>query len=297
MVKFYVRTRGLRTDYSFLPEQPTIRDLKDYRNGSDFEKPTCILERTEEKGVYLFLTGIPSRRKDHQGTRIRYDLVATVDSEVWEDDDDNEKKALTGLIWLWLNDVKSALWATQEDGKQIDSVRLPLVEKSKLGKLFDESLPEDYLEKLLQRINNGECGEDDKSLLDKNLKNLLLKIPKQTICEPESDCKAWWGGINNDASCNKWIKLVEKLLTSETSGKALLPNIANPQSLGRLFRNSGELGVLLAKEWSQENPNLIETQISLKSDLNLFEKIAIKGQKDVEMAKKNLQKLLLFGDQ
>ncbi len=289
MVKLYVRTRGLRIDYSFLPEQATIRDLKDYR--SDFEKPTCILEPTEEKGFYLFLTGIPSQRKDHQGTRIRYDLVA--DSEVWEEND-SEKEGLTGLIWLWLNDVKSALSATQEDGKTIDLVRLPVAEKSKLGKLLDEILPEDYLEKFLQGINNGDCGEDDKSQLDKKLKNLLLKIPKQTVSELESHDKAWWGGVNNDASCNKWIKLVENILTGETCGKALLLNIANPQSLGRLSGENGDIGVLLAKEWSQYKPNLIETQGSQKNNLSWRDKIAEKGRKDVEMVKKNLEKVWPF---
>ena len=280
MVKFYLRTRGLKIDYSFILEQEPTRSMKDYK--SDLEKPTCILERTEEE-IFLFLTGIPSQRQDHQGTCIRYDLIATANFEVG---DDNEKQGLIGLIWLWLNDVKSALYATQEDGKTISSVRLPSVEKSKLGELLDEILLEDYLEELLQRIDNDNSGEDDKRELGEKLNN-LLQISKPTVSEENPEYKAWWGGVNNDVSCNKWIKLVEKFLTGESCGKALLLNIASPQSLICLSQENRELGVLLAKEWSRERPNQIKMQpISLagfiKKNLISWENVTKKGRQDWE---------------
>lgn len=262
MVKFYVRTRGLRVDYSFLPEQFAVADLKDYK--SDLEKPTCILERTENNGVFLLLTSIPSQRKDHQGTRIRYDLVATADSEIWNDDDDNEKQGLVKLIWLWLNDVKSGLYAIQENDKTIESMRLPSAEKSEVGKRLDKILPEDYLEGLLERVNEGGCGERDKDEFNNKLKALVLQIP-QFVLAPESNYNFWWGGVNNDFSCRRWITLVEKILIGNISGKALLLNIATPQSLGRLTRGNKELGVLLAKEWSRNKPSVIEIQ----SDTNV----------------------------
>lgn len=280
MVKFYLRTRGLRIDYSFILEQEPTRSMKDYK--SDLEKPTCILERTE-KEIFLFLTGIPSQRQDHQGTCIRYDLIATANFEF---EDDNEKQKLIGLIWLWLNDVKSALYATQEDGKTISSVRLPSVEESKLGELLDNILPKNYLEELLQRIDDGSSGEDDKRELGEKLNN-LLQISKQTVSEEIPEYKAWWGGVNNDASCNKWIKLVEKFLTGESYGKALLLNIASPQSLIRLNEENRELGVLLAKEWSQEQPNQIKMESVkvkefVKKKLSFWENLRRKGRQDWE---------------
>ncbi|GJD19156.1 hypothetical protein RIVM261_041120 [Rivularia sp. IAM M-261] len=264
MVKFYVRTRGLRVDYSFLPEQFTVGDLKDYK--SDLEKPTCILERTENNGFFLLLTGIPSQRKDHQGTRIRYDLVATDDSEIWNDDD-NEKKGLVKLIWLWLNDVKSGLYAIQKDDNTIESMRLPSVEKSEIGKRLDKILLEDYLEGLLERVNEGGCGEGDKDEFNNKLKALVLQIPQQFVLEPESNYNFWWGGVNNDFSCRRWITLVEKILVGNISGKALLLNIATPQSLGRLTRGNKELGVLLAKEWSRNKPSVIKIQLDTNVEI------------------------------
>ncbi len=265
MLKFYVRTRGLRVDYSFLPEQFAVGDLKDYK--SDLEKPTCILERTENNGVFLLLTGIPSQRKDHQGTHIRYDLVATADSEIWNDDDDNEKQGLIQLIWLWLNDVKSGLYGIQEGDKTIESLRLPNVEKSEVGKRLDEILPEDYLEGLLQQVNEGGCGEGNKDKLNNKLKALVLQIPQQVRLEPEFNSQSWWGGVNNDCSCRRWIKLVEKILTDDICGKALLLNIANPQSLGRLTTGNEKLGVLLAKEWSRNEPCVIEIQLDTNAEI------------------------------
>lgn len=263
MLKFYVRTRGLRIDYSFLPEQFAISDLKDYK--SDLEKPTCILERTENDGVFLLLTGIPSQRKDHQGTRIRYDLVATADSEVWNDDD-NEKQGLVKLTWLWLNDVKSGLYATQENDKTIELMRLPGVEKSEIGKRLDKILPKDYLEGLLERVNEGRYGQGDKDEFNNKLKALVLQIP-QFVLEPESNYKFWWGGVNNDFSCRRWITLVEKILIGNICGKALLLNIATPQSLSRLTKGNEELGVLLAKEWSRNKPSVIKTQLDTNAEI------------------------------
>ena len=123
MVNLYIKTRGSRIDYSFLLQSPERAYSKDYK--SDIEKPTCILERSEEKGLYIFLSGIPSQRKDHQGTPIRYELVV-IDSENsdplngdWDKNPNEEKyiKGLTGLISMWLKDVRDALQEIQEDGR------------------------------------------------------------------------------------------------------------------------------------------------------------------------------------
>ena len=111
----------------------------------------------------------------------------------------------------------------------------------------------------------------------------MLQILKPAVLGGESEYKAWWGGVNNDASCNKWIKLVEKFLTGESCGKALLLNIANPQSLSRLTEKNRELGVLLAKEWSQEKPNQIEKEKgSIKKNFSSRENIWAKGRQDLE---------------
>ena len=263
----YIRTRGSRIDYSFLPQQPEQKNLSDY---SDFEKPTCILERLEEGELYLFLSGIPSQRKDHQGTPLRYDLVVTMKSGNWVDDGDNDGNAeklngLLNLIWMWLNDVRKALQETQEEGKSSKRVRLPAIAKSELGKRLDTAFPEEYIEELLKLTVERNWTPDQKNKLDskkKELDDTLKRLISQIRSDPEGqqpDHNYWWGGIDDDDSCNQWIKLVEKLLKGETQGKALLLNIATPKSLGRLSVEENEqLGVLLAKENYRSQPKQIE---------------------------------------
>ena len=268
MINFYIRTRGSKIDYSFLLEEPKDY-LNNYRNNykSDIEKPTCILERSQENKIYIFLSGIPSQRKDHQGTPIRYDLVATIDSNPLNGDWNNnpkEKKyreGLTGFIWMWLKDVRNAVQEIQEDGKSIELIRLPIASKSDLGRRLDDILPSEYIEELLQLTVDSKHSKDKKDSLEEKLKDLILEISTPTdLQELKYNYSTWWGGVKNDNSCNEWIKLVEKLLQdkNEAKGKALLLNIATPTSLDNYAKNDEELGVLLAKEWSSLKPEEIK---------------------------------------
>jgi len=262
MLNLYIRTRSSRLDYSFLlKQQPRIPDSNYYK--SDIEKPTCILERTQENQGYIFLSGIPSERKDHQGTSIRYDLAGTVDFDpsnesFWDYQQEKYLIGLKKLIWIWLTEVRTSLKQVQEDGRNSELVRFPKSTETKLGKLLDSIFTEEYVEKLLQLTNNGNCLKKHVSELDNKLNDLLLQIPVQTaLPEQQFDSKSWWGGVNNDSSCNQWIELVDRILKSETEGKALLLNIANPQSLRHLSIKNEELGVLLAQEWSRWQPKSI----------------------------------------
>ncbi len=259
MIDLYIRTRGLTTDYSFLLQQkPRISDWNNY---SDIEKPTCILEGTGDNQVYLFLSGIPSERKDHQGTPIRYDLVATISYEPWDENSDSAREkelmGLTQLIWIWLQDVRTAL---QKDKNGGERVRLPIAGKSELGASLDKILSPEYVEELLQPISDSEELTTKNDKLNEKLEQLILAeiSPESISSELTVDIPTWWGGVNNDKSCQQWIALVEKLLQGEIKGKALLLNIANPLSLGRLVVKHEELGVLLGSEFSGAEPEEIE---------------------------------------
>ena len=267
MVNLYIRTRGFKTDYSFLLEQQArIPDSNYYK--SDIQKPTCILERTQENLGYLFLSGIPSQRKDHQGTPIRYELVAAIDSDPldgsWENDssEENYLMGLTRLISIWLNEVKDALQEIEEGEEESWRVRSPLARESELGSLLDRTLPEKYVEELLQLTVANNWTQDNKKELDNKIKGLLLQIPEQSVLSGQKlDAQSWWGGLKEKRNWNQWIELIEKLLKGETKGKALLLNIATPQSLSRLsVKKDEELGVLLAKEWAKSELESIKPQ-------------------------------------
>ncbi len=299
MVNLYIRTRGFKTDYSFLLEQKArIPDSNYYK--SDIQKPTCILERTQENLGYLFLSGIPSQRKDHQGTPIRYELVATIDSDPldgsWDNDSNKENylMGLTKLISIWLNEVKDALQEIEEDGKQSWRVRLPLARESELGRLLDRTLPEKYVEELLQLTVANNWTEDNKSELDNKLKDLLLQIPEQSVLPGQKlNTQTWWGGVKEERNWNQWIELIEKLLQGETKGKALLLNIATPKSLGRLsVKEDEELGVLLAKEWAKSELESIKPQDSQEQNFleSSFNWLIEHGEKDIEKSDNEMAK-------
>lgn len=278
MIDFDIRTRGWTKDYSFLLQQkPRIPDWNYYR--SDIEKPTCILEGTGDNQVYLFLSGIPSVRKDHQGTPIRYDLVAEINYNSSDESGKNDYvKGFTGLIWIWLNDVITEF---KKEDNRVQRFRLPLAGESKLGASLDNIFSPEYVEELLQPTSDLEELEDKKNNLKDKLEQLILAeisqefeeisqeseeisqeseeiFPESILAELTLDILTWWGGINNNNSCHRWIALVEKLLQGETKGKALLLNIANPLSLGRLAVNNDKLGVLLGSEFSGAEPEEIE---------------------------------------
>ncbi len=265
MVNIYLRTRGFRLDYSFLLETPKTSDSI-YK--TDLEKPTCILEYRSTNLVYLFLSGIPSQRKDHQKTPIRYDLVAEISSEPWDNYDNQPSYplGLTGLIWMWLNEVREALQEIEEDGDTIELVRLPVAVNSDLGQLLDQILPKDYLEEILQATYDRNWTETDKIELNEKLKEVVLtfKPPIQDISNYREK-QPWWGGINNDDSCYEWIKLAYNILSNQNQGKVLLLNIATPKSLANLSGKNGQVGVLLAKQWSQYPPQPLKTRPSPKT--------------------------------
>ncbi len=247
-----IRTRGDKIDYSFLLTQkaPKIPD-SDYK--SDLEYPTCILEKTEKNKIYLFLSGIPSERKDWRKRNIFYDLVIN-------SDDKEESKKLAGLIWMWLEDVRKALKKeTSDNGKKSKYViQLPVAGESELGKLLDKKFPTPEIEKLLELTQNGQWTDEDEKKLDDKLKAIIFDIKSPDLDREGKEPEPWWGGVNNDDSCRQWITLVKELLEGEKKGKAFLLNGGTDVYLKQLFKNKEILGVLLDREWSNSPPKPIK---------------------------------------
>lgn len=270
MTNIYIRTRGHKIDYNvgfLLTEKPPKKP--DSKYSGNIEYPTCILERTEENGIYIFLSGIPSKRKDYSKTTIFYDLVLEINNEPWDQDENYliEGERLTWLIWMWLKDVRNALREEMQDDRKTKQhiINLPIITESELGQLLDDTLPEDDVEKYLKFTRDGNWEKIDKDKLDRDLQEKLISQISQPETMPnlstsvEHNLEHWWGGVKNDDTCKQWIKLVEKLLKGENEkGKALLLNGGTNLSLRSLFVQNEYLGLLLDREWSQFSPKIIE---------------------------------------
>ncbi len=282
MIDLFIRTRGLVLGYQFLIKKPNFS--QPIFTHTDLDKPTCILVNSElnPSEIHLFLYGIPSARKDEVGAPIKYELVARISPQS-TDSTQKEKdfsQELTTLVWLWLNEVKTTL--TQSDNKR-KLVQIPLINKSQLGQLLDDKtyFPEKYIETILDATYNQNWTDKQKRELDNKLVEFIQQITYlYPYTEKKSPGKMWCGGINDRDSREIWIKLVNKILKGETQGKALLLNGATPKSLKKLsFVKEQEVGVLVAKEYSELKPNKI-----LVRKLNLL----------VETTNKNKVFILIF---
>jgi hypothetical protein len=132
-MKFNLKTRTFNDDYDFLCSsidtswRTGTDQLPDYRDVTIFEKPSIILQsyKTNTQTSWrLYISGIPSKRKDFSKTIIGY--AAAFEGEA------GEPMVLNALnlISIWINDISS-----------IDENNINWFEKlieSKTTKLFDK---------------------------------------------------------------------------------------------------------------------------------------------------------------
>jgi len=141
-MKQYVNTRSITKDYRYLGEKPDNAWLGVYAELTSFEHPTIIFEK-EHETFRLFLSGMPSTRKDKVGTIIRYSFLFMGNID--------EYTKLSGLV---------SAWATAIDN--------PSHIAQKLGELYDENavsqmIENDTFDDTAQKQLDDWLGSFDKS--------------------------------------------------------------------------------------------------------------------------------------
>ncbi|NMG21621.1 hypothetical protein [Brasilonema bromeliae] len=245
MSQIFIETRGKSIDYRFLVKSPSESWWRTYSQWTAFENPTLIIENTSG-ATQIYLSAIPSKRKDRTQTTIRYTLVIELDRSDSNDD------LFLKLISKWLEEVKTA------------PKNLP--KKSEIGDLLDRCFPENMVEELLIKRQNEENPEEMIENLKSGISNFQFSKPKE---ENTLRYKMWWGGINNQKSNNSWISLVSKLL-KEGYGKALLLNLAGENDLKQLLptdQNNQNIGLLIIE--NDQEP----TEIPIFNRQSDFDKI------------------------
>jgi hypothetical protein len=222
----YIKTRGKKTDYKFILNEPEDKWWRKYKGLTTFEYPTILIENRNNHNPRIYLSGIPSKRKDSKQTIIRYTLVIELDT-------DTDTDTVLKLVYKWLDEVQK-------------SADVLCLEQSYIGTLLDAQFPEPDVEKLLDKTTEE---SEKKKILDTGLKKFIENMSLYTGSK-DVQChkyKRWWGGVQNTDSCEVWISLVYQLLKDKDQGRALLLNFANESDVEQLSKQfpSGKIGLLI----------------------------------------------------
>lgn len=167
----YIKTRSYDIDYDWLPNTNkkvySEKWLKSYTGYISQEKPSLIVKR-ENQLIKVFITDIPSKRKDFSSTSIRYAIAFDVNSS--ENDNIN---SLTTIIKAWLYERFNA----DEKGR---------IKESVIGEYLDTIFTSDFVNKLMKsescitneldvNILKNKCEEKANNIIENDNKNLLDK--------------------------------------------------------------------------------------------------------------------------
>lgn len=175
MSQIFIQTRGTSIDYKFLIKSPSPTWWRDYRDLTSFEDPTLIIENIDGS-PRIYLSAIPSERKDRVNTRIRYTLVVEI-----EKDDHTLDDFVLKLVSTWVNEVGQS------------SKYKPI--NSKIGNMLDKHFSEEFVDGFLGLKYPENQNIDE---LNDKLKNFQQEISKLTKPETIYDNASWWGGIGNE---------------------------------------------------------------------------------------------------
>jgi hypothetical protein len=195
----FVQTRGRprHRDYDFLgagPEEPWWRAYAGY---TAFERPTVLVE-SDGAGYRVYLSGIPSGRRDAVGTVIRYTVVLRADGDgspaVPED-------GVLALVGCWLDD--------QAAGGGPGAV----------SRALDAEFPEDEVERMLTAAEPVAPAE-----VRDRVVAAVAALPAAPPIGPDDRPDAWWGDAAVVAARLAFTERTAHLL-SGVAGRALLLNL------------------------------------------------------------------------
>jgi hypothetical protein len=184
-MRAHLMTRGTRRrhDYAFLGEAPPDRWWQALARWVFMESEELLIRRQENGRTGLVISGIPSRRTDAIGTRIRHTLVVDAAHE----------------------DLRLTLWLVR--------CGLDDAERTRLGEALDAAFDGDLVDALM----SGTGGEVDARLLDA----LQKAVSDTEDGETSKDVPGPWAGdVHDEASVRAFVARVRRLLAEEPAGYA-----------------------------------------------------------------------------
>lgn len=200
----FVQTRGRprHRDYDFLGAGPGEPWWRAYAGHTAFERPTVLVE-SDDTGYRVYLSGIPSGRRDAVGTVIRYTVVlrAAGDGPPAVPAD-----GVLALVRSWLDDQ-----AGPDVHRGVGAV----------SRALDAEFPEDEVERMLAADRPVAPAE----VRDRVLAAVATLPPAPPLGDPDAGPAHWWGDAAAPAARAAFTEHTARLLTAGLSGRALLLNL------------------------------------------------------------------------
>jgi hypothetical protein len=200
----FVQTRGRprHRDYDFLGGGPGEPWWRAYAGHTAFERPTVLVE-SDGVGYRVYLSGIPSGRRDAVGTVIRYTVVLRADGDgppaVPPD-------GVLTLLGCWLDD---------QAGPDLARGAGPV------SRALDAQFPEDEVERMLAAARPVAPAE----VRDRVLAAVAALPPATPTDAVDGDLTDWWGDAGAPAARAAFRERTARLLTGGVAGRALLLNL------------------------------------------------------------------------
>jgi len=191
-MQIYLRTRGKSRDldYKWLDKSPPEEWWQPYSRICKFDDRS-ILVAASEKSFRIFLSGIPSSRKDQHNTAIRFTL--SIEAATQE-----EFREIFPIITVWLSEIKTGAEST-------------------VGDFLDRSFPGESIDSILSGASTIENGRIKSAVLHfagKCSSDIVFKKPKFL---------SWVGDIRSKNSCSYFLGSINDFATGKT-GLALYGN-------------------------------------------------------------------------
>jgi hypothetical protein len=246
----YVHTRGRERhrDYQFVGPAPPTSWWRAYADHTTFERPT-VLVQSDGRGWQLYLSGIPSRRRDAVGTVIRYTVVA----EGTPDQPAPDRLGTDGLGTDGLGTDGLGTDGLGTDGPGTRDV-LALVanwladqdldrDAGQVSAAMDAAFPEPDVERLLA-VDPGEPAPADAAEVARRLAGALRGLRLPIPAEPEPMPEAWLADLSRPVARAAFVQRVDALLAGQP-GRALVLNlVGTPSDLSTLVDDPRPLVVL-----------------------------------------------------